>query len=181
MPRDHFFDWRGFKFAAKVLVLCIIAGTLGRYGLMYAAQSRSASGPSLVLIQETRPAPGNPSHSHSRRRPRGTSSTRSLSPTQCRQRGNLSPLTCNQWYSRSIKRESQLQNIRYARKERFVRLTRPRRVFIRCSKKNPIILIVSRESIYRGAYNSLKLLYPWHLRERWRSSRFLVCRWRHRA
>ena len=58
MPRDHFFDWRGFKFAAKVLVLCIIAGTLGRYGLMYAAQSRSASGPSLVLIQETRPAPG---------------------------------------------------------------------------------------------------------------------------
>ena len=57
MRRDHFFDWHGFKFAAKVLVLCIIAGTLGRYGLLYAAQSRSASGPSLVLIQETRPAP----------------------------------------------------------------------------------------------------------------------------
>lgn len=54
MRRDHFFDWHGFKFAAKVVVLCLIAGTLGRYGLLYAAQSRSSLGasPSLVLIQE---------------------------------------------------------------------------------------------------------------------------------
>ncbi len=55
MRRDHFFDWEGFKFAAKVLVLCIIAGSVGRYGLLYAAESHSQT-PSLVLIQETRPA-----------------------------------------------------------------------------------------------------------------------------
>ena len=55
MRRDHFFDWHGFTFAAKVLVLCIIAGTVGRYGLLYAAQSRPSAGPSLVLIQEMRP------------------------------------------------------------------------------------------------------------------------------
>lgn len=55
MRADHFFDWHGFKFAAKVIVLCIIAGTLGRYGLLYAAESRSA--PSLVLVQEIRPSP----------------------------------------------------------------------------------------------------------------------------
>lgn len=55
MHRDHFFDWHGFKFAAKVLVLCIVAGTLGRYGLLYAAQSGNS--PSLILVQETRPAP----------------------------------------------------------------------------------------------------------------------------
>ncbi len=57
MRRDHFFDWHGFKFAAKVLVLLFIAGTLGRYTLLYAAQSRLAGPSSLVLIQETRPAP----------------------------------------------------------------------------------------------------------------------------
>lgn len=57
MRRDHFFDWHGFMFAAKVLVLCIIAGTVGRYGLLYAAQSHTSTGPSLVLIQETRPSP----------------------------------------------------------------------------------------------------------------------------
>lgn len=55
MRRDHFFDWNGFKFAAKVIVLAVIAGTLGRYGLLYAAQSRSGE-PSLILIQEMRPA-----------------------------------------------------------------------------------------------------------------------------
>lgn len=55
MRRDHFFDWSGFKYAAKVLVLCIIAGTVGRYGLLYAAQS-SSTAPSLVLIQEAHPA-----------------------------------------------------------------------------------------------------------------------------
>ncbi|MSU74619.1 hypothetical protein EXS57_02470 [Candidatus Kaiserbacteria bacterium] len=58
MRRDHFFDWSGFKFAVKMLVLCIVAGSLGRYGLLYAAQSHTSSGPSLVLIQETRPAAG---------------------------------------------------------------------------------------------------------------------------
>ena len=57
MRRDHFFDWHGFKYVAKILVLCIIAGTVGRYGLLYASQS-SSTAPSLVLIQETRPAPG---------------------------------------------------------------------------------------------------------------------------
>ncbi|MDP1689888.1 MAG: L,D-transpeptidase family protein [bacterium] len=57
MRQNHFFDWHGFKYAAKVLVLCIIAGTLGRFGLLYAAQSRMTAAPSLVLIQESHPAP----------------------------------------------------------------------------------------------------------------------------
>lgn len=56
MHRDHFFDWHGFKFAAKLLTLGLVAGTLGRYGLLYAAQSGNVP-PSFVLIQETRPAP----------------------------------------------------------------------------------------------------------------------------
>ncbi len=55
MRSHHYFDWEGFLFGAKLLVVVVIAVFGGRFALEYAATSHDAS-PSLVLIQETRPA-----------------------------------------------------------------------------------------------------------------------------
>jgi len=59
MSLDHSFDWKAFTFSAKILLVCVVAGVLGHFSLLYAARSNAApvQSPSLILIQETHPAP----------------------------------------------------------------------------------------------------------------------------
>lgn len=59
MRSHHFFDWDGFTFFAKIVLLLALVGAVGRLGFLYTTQSSSlAASPSLVLIQEKHPALG---------------------------------------------------------------------------------------------------------------------------
>lgn len=43
-PRsDHSFDWTGFRFSLKLIAFCIIAGSAGHYGLLYAQTISTSS------------------------------------------------------------------------------------------------------------------------------------------
>lgn len=55
MRVHHFFDWDGLIFATKMVLFLVVVVAGGRFALQYAAGPRSS--PSVVLIQETHPAP----------------------------------------------------------------------------------------------------------------------------
>ena len=58
MRVHHFFDWDAFIFSAKTIAFLFVVGAGGYYVLQYAAGAEARSAPSLVLIQEARPAAG---------------------------------------------------------------------------------------------------------------------------
>src|SRR3989344_653235 len=58
MRVHHFFDWDAFIFSAKTIAFLFVVGAGGYAVLQYAAGAEARSAPSLVLIQETRPAAG---------------------------------------------------------------------------------------------------------------------------
>jgi hypothetical protein len=59
MRLHHSFDWKGLTFLGKILLACMVVSGAGYFSLLYATGSHATSGasPSLVLIQEMRPAP----------------------------------------------------------------------------------------------------------------------------
>jgi len=59
MRVHHSIDWKGLSFIGKVLLASMVVSGAGYFSLLYAtgSQANSAASPSLVLIQEMRPAP----------------------------------------------------------------------------------------------------------------------------
>jgi len=56
MGLDHSFDWVGFKFATKLLLVCLVAGMFGHLGLLYLqTHSTSDSAPAIIAVKETSP------------------------------------------------------------------------------------------------------------------------------